>query len=50
MPLTLIIPLVVLTHEFKDIWHDVKKSKNIFQAFMYIFGPPGWSPMALPLL
>jgi hypothetical protein len=36
-------PLVVLTHEFKDIWHDVKKSKNIYQAFMYTFGPPGWS-------
>jgi sterol desaturase/sphingolipid hydroxylase (fatty acid hydroxylase superfamily) len=37
-------PVVVLTHEFKDIWHDVKKSKNLYQAFMYVFGPPGWSP------
>lgn len=37
-------PVVVLTHEFKDIWHDVKKAKNPFQAFMYVFGPPGWSP------
>jgi sterol desaturase/sphingolipid hydroxylase (fatty acid hydroxylase superfamily) len=37
-------PIVILTHEFKDIWNDVKKAKNPFQAFMYIFGPPGWSP------
>jgi hypothetical protein len=22
----------------------VKKSKNLYQAFMYVFGPPGWSP------
>lgn len=37
-------PLIILTHEFKDIWHDVKKSKNLYHAFLYIFGPPGWSP------
>jgi sterol desaturase/sphingolipid hydroxylase (fatty acid hydroxylase superfamily) len=37
-------PIVILTHEFKDIWNDVKKAKNPFQAFMYVFGPPGWSP------
>jgi hypothetical protein len=34
----------VLTHEFKDIWADVKKAKNPYHAFMYVFGPPGWSP------
>ena len=37
-------PLVILTHEFKDIWKDVKSSKNPWHALMYIFGPPGWSP------
>lgn len=37
-------PLVILTHEYKDIWNDVKKAKNPWHAFMYIFGPPGWSP------
>lgn len=37
-------PLVILTHEYADIWKDIKKSKNMKEAFMYTFGPPGWSP------
>ena len=37
-------PIVILTHEFKDIWNDVKKAKKFPHVFMYIFGPPGWSP------
>lgn len=37
-------PLVIVSHEYKDIWNDLKKSKNPYQAFMYVFGPPGWSP------
>lgn len=37
-------PMEILLHEYRDIWNDVKKSKNIKEAFMYIFGPPGWSP------
>ena len=37
-------PLVILTHEYKDIWADVKKAKTWKEKFMYIFGPPGWSP------
>lgn len=37
-------PLVILTHEYKDIWKDVKNAKNLKEAFMYVFGPPGWSP------
>lgn len=36
-------PIVILTHEYRDIWRDVKKSKNWYHKFMYIFGPPGWS-------
>ena len=36
-------PVVILTHEFKDIWKDVKKVKSLSHKLMYIFGPPGWS-------
>jgi len=36
-------PLIVLSHEYKDIWADVKKVKDWRHKFMYIFGPPGWS-------
>lgn len=34
---------VILTHEYRDIWNDMKKSKNWYHKFMYCFGPPGWS-------
>lgn len=37
-------PLIILTHEYADIWKDVKKAKNLKEVLMYIFGPPGWSP------
>ncbi|WP_282165158.1 sterol desaturase family protein [Cellulophaga baltica] len=36
-------PIVILTHEFKDIWTDMKKSPKLSHKLMYIFGPPGWS-------
>ena len=36
-------PLVILTHEYKDIWTDMKKSPNWYHKFMYAFAPPGWS-------
>ena len=36
-------PMVILTHEFKDIWNDMKKSPKLSHKLMYIFGPPGWS-------
>ena len=36
-------PIVILTHEFKDIWNDLKKSPKLSHKLMYIFGPPGWS-------
>jgi len=35
--------LVILTHEYKDIWRDMKKSSNWYHKFMYAFAPPGWS-------
>lgn len=34
---------VILTHEYKNIWADTKRSKDWRHKFMYIFGPPGWS-------
>jgi len=37
-------PLVILTHEYKDIWKDVKSTANFNHKLMYIFGPPGWMP------
>jgi len=36
-------PMVILTHEFKDIWNDMKKSPKLSHKLMYVFGPPGWS-------
>lgn len=34
---------VILTHEYSDIWRDIKKSENLWHKLMYVFGPPGWS-------
>jgi sterol desaturase/sphingolipid hydroxylase (fatty acid hydroxylase superfamily) len=36
-------PLVIVSHEFSNIWEDVKRAKSFKEGFMYIFGPPGWS-------
>ena len=36
-------PLVILTHEYQNIWRDTKKSRKWKDKFMYVFGPPGWS-------
>ncbi len=37
-------PIKLNTHEFGAIFRDVKQSKKMRHAIMYIFGPPGWSP------
>lgn len=37
-------PLIIVSHEYRDIWRDVKSSKSLYEAFMYVFGEPGWSP------
>lgn len=37
-------PLNIVSHEYLNIWKDVKSTKNWKHKFMYIFGPPGWSP------
>lgn len=36
-------PILANTHEFQNIWRDVKKSPKLKHKLMYIFGPPGWS-------
>lgn len=36
-------PFIILTHEYKNIWRDMKKSPKWRDKFMYAFGPPGWS-------
>ena len=36
-------PFIIATHEYKNIWQDLKKSKSIKEGFMSVFGPPGWS-------
>lgn len=37
-------PLVIVSHEYKNIWNDVRSTSNWRHKLMYIFGPPGWSP------
>jgi len=37
-------PLIILGHEYRDIWNDAKSTPNWGYKFMYIFGPPGWMP------
>ncbi|MBP7273481.1 MAG: sterol desaturase family protein [Saprospiraceae bacterium] len=37
-------PFKIAFHEWVELITDVAKSKKIYHSFMYIFGPPGWSP------
>lgn len=37
-------PLRIATHEFVDIWRDVRRAKGLRNKLGYIFGPPGWQP------
>ncbi len=37
-------PLVIVSHEFGNIWKDVRKARKWKDRLMYVFGPPGWSP------
>lgn len=37
-------PLDIVSHEYRNIWADVKSTKNLKHKLMYIFGEPGWSP------
>jgi len=37
-------PFVIVSHEYIDIWRDIKGAESIKEVYMYIFGQPGWSP------
>lgn len=37
-------PFVIVSHEYKNMWNDIKGAKNPYEIFMYILGEPGWSP------
>lgn len=36
-------PLKIATAEYKEIWKDLKKTKNWQDKIGYLFKPPGWS-------
>ena len=36
-------PFIVLTHEYLNLWRDIKKVKKFNNKINYIFKPPGWS-------
>lgn len=36
-------PLKIATHEFADLWKDVKNAPSLFAKLGYLFMPPGWS-------
>ena len=36
-------PLTIATHEYVNIWKDVKKADKLSDKLKYIFYPPGWS-------
>ncbi len=31
-------------HEYVDIWRDLRRARSAREAWMFVFGPPGWSP------
>lgn len=37
-------PVKIITHEFENIWQDVRSAKSLKDKLNYIFGAPGWSP------
>ncbi|KAB2890823.1 MAG: sterol desaturase family protein [Kofleriaceae bacterium] len=42
--LTTYNPVHIAFHEWRAIGHDVRHARSPGDAFMYVFGPPGWSP------
>jgi len=37
-------PLRIAFHEWTSIWRDVTHSRSFYEAFGFLWGPPGWSP------
>lgn len=36
-------PLYIASHEYRNIWRDVKRAPKLTDKLKYIFYPPGWS-------
>lgn len=36
-------PVTMVFHEWKNIFHDLRKPIKLKDKFKYVFGPPGWS-------
>lgn len=41
--LTTYNPLRIATHEWADMWRDLRRAPDWRSALGYVFGPPGWS-------
>lgn len=37
-------PVTIVTHEFGNIFRDVRQAKTLKDKLYYVFAPPGWSP------
>ncbi len=37
-------PLHIAFHEWRAIGADLRRARSLREAFLYVFGPPGWSP------
>jgi len=36
-------PLRIATHEWVDIWKDLRRARSFKEAWHYLFDTPGWS-------
>jgi len=36
-------PLRIATHEFVNVWHDLRRAPTFVDQLKYLFYPPGWS-------
>jgi sterol desaturase/sphingolipid hydroxylase (fatty acid hydroxylase superfamily) len=41
-------PVRAIFHEWQAIWHDLRQPARLRDRLMYVFGPPGWRPGAIP--
>jgi hypothetical protein len=37
-------PLRIAFHEWAGILRDLRRARSLRDAFMHVFGPPGWQP------
>ena len=36
-------PINVLNHEYRALWHDLRRAPDLTTRLRYLFGPPGWN-------